>query len=55
MFRQFIEHSNSSPSKAVIAQSVSCRPMLTCNTSQDLPLRSEYVHVIGEKRLGTNF
>ena len=23
------------------------RPTFTCNTAQDLPIRSEYVHVIG--------
>ena len=36
-------------------QSVPSRPTLTCNTAQDLPLRSEYVHVIGAERFRTNF
>ena len=30
------------------------RPTLTCNTAQDLPLRSEYVHVIGAERFWDN-
>ena len=30
-----------------LLQSVPCRSTLTCNTAQDLPLCSEYVHVIG--------
>ena len=54
MFRQFIEHSNSSPYKAVI-ESVPSRLTLTCNTAQDLHLRSEYVHVIGAERFGKTF
>ena len=28
------------------------RPMFTCETTQDRPLRSEYVHVMGVERLG---
>ena len=39
----------------LLKESVSSRPTLTCNTAQNLPLRSEYVHVIGTERFGTTF
>ena len=39
----------------LLYDSVPSRPMFTCETTQDLPLRSEYVHVIGVDRLGNNY
>ena len=39
----------------LLYKSVPSRPTLTRNTVHDLHLRSEYVHVIGEERLGTHF
>ena len=38
----------------LLLDSVPSRPMFTCETTQDRPLRSEYVHVMGVERLGTN-
>ena len=38
----------------LLEDSVPSLPMFTCETTQDRHLRSEYVHVMGVERLGTN-